>query len=262
MADHRTAGNRGGLTRRRRSAFDTLPGPLFRDRLDAGRVLAYDLADERDPDAVVIGLARGGAQVAAEVARLLGLPLDTVAVRKIRHPRQPEYALGAVTPAGGVYLRGRNGLTDTQLADALEAAQNEAHDLDRRLHGDRAPLELAGKRVLVVDDGLATGATMVAALRWARTLGASRLVAAAPVASTQGVALLDREADRVACPYELMYFGAVGNWYRNFEQVDEDEVRRLLDAAATRETPRHDGTAADTSRPVGRMLTRIGGDSD
>jgi putative phosphoribosyl transferase len=138
---------------------DTGPSPLFRDRFDAGRLLASALADEHWIDAVVIGLARGGVQVAAEVARLLDLPLDAVAVRKVRHPWQPEYAIGAVTPADGVYLRGRNGLSDTQVAAAVATAQGQAEELDRRLHAHRLPLELAGRQALIVDDGLATGAT-------------------------------------------------------------------------------------------------------
>ena len=213
---------------------DAGPSPPFRDRVDAGRLLAHALADERRRDPVVIGLARGGVQVAAEVARVLDLPLDAVAVRKIRHPWQPEYAIGAVTPADGVYLRGRNGLTDTQVAAAVATAQGQAEELDRRLHAHRLPLELAGRQVLVVDDGLATGATMVAALRWARNRGAIRLVAAAPVASTQSVSLLLHEADRTVCPYELVQFGAVGISYDDFGQVDDEEVVRLLDEATVR----------------------------
>ena len=215
---------------------DALPNPLFRDRFDAGRILALALADERGGDAVVIGLARGGVQVAAEVARLLDLPLDAVAVRKVRHPRQTEYAIGAVTPAEGLYLSGRNGLTDAQVAVALATAQGQAEELDRRLHSDRLQLELAGRQALIVDDGLATAATMIAAIRWARIRGAIRLVAAAPVASAQGVALARKEADLVVCPYELLRFGAVGIWYEDFGQVDDEEVRRLLDEAAVRST--------------------------
>jgi len=220
----------------RERAIEALSGPFFRDRFDAGRVLARALEDERHPAAVVIGLARGGVQVAAEVARLLHAPLDAVAVRKVRHPWQPEYAIGAVTPSGGVYLRGRNGLTEAQVAAAVAAAQNEAEELDHRLHAHRLQLELAGKNALIADDGLATGATMVAALRWARSRGAIRVVAAIPVASTQGVALLREEADQVVCPNELMDFGAVGIWYDDFRQVDDHEVLRLLDEAAARGT--------------------------
>ena len=205
------------------------PDPLFRDRFDAGRILAQALADEREIDAVVIGLARGGIQVAAEVARVLGLPLDAVAVRKIRHPSQPEYALGAVTPADGIYLRASNGLTDRQLAAAVTAAQDEAEELERRLHADRLPLELAGKQAIIVDDGLATAATMIAAIRWARSRGAIGVIAAAPVGSAHGAALVRKEADRVVCPYEFVHFGGVGAWYDDFGQVDDGEAVRLLD---------------------------------
>lgn len=212
------------------------PDTLFRDRFEAGRSLARALANECDGDAVVLGLARGGVQVAAEIARLLGFPLDAVAVRKIRHPWQPEYALGAVTPADGVYLREAHGLTESQIARAIAIAQDEANQLDHRLHADRPPIELAGRQAVIVDDGLATAATMIAAIRWARGRGASRLVVAVPVASAPGIALLRREGCRVVCPYELLRFGAVGNWYDDFGQVDDEEVIRLLDEAAVRST--------------------------
>ena len=142
--------------------------PLFADRCDAGRRLSPALAAEAWRDPVAIGLARGGVEVAAEVARGLEAPLDVVAVRKVGHPWQPEYALGAVTPGDGEYVRGPNGLDDEQLAAVVEAAKGEAERLDRRLHADQPGLDLAGKTALLIDDGLATGATMIAALRWAK----------------------------------------------------------------------------------------------
>ena len=208
-----------------RDAFD---GPLFRDRSDAGRLLAGWLEDERHPDTIVVGLARGGVPVAAEVARALQAPLDAVAVCKVQHPSQPEYAIGAVTPLGGIFLRGRNGLSDDQIASAVAGAQRRAEELDSRLHTDRPPSDLRGRRVLVIDDGLATGATMIAAVRWAQDRGAARVVAAAPVGSTQGVDVLRREADRTVCPHTLTRFDAVGTWYRDFGQVDDEEVLRLV----------------------------------
>ena len=116
-----------------------LADALFLDRTDAGRQLGDALQDERGRDTVVVGLARGGVQVAAEVARALEAPLDVVAVRKVRHPWQPEYALGAVTLGGGVCVHGSNGLTEDELAQAVAAAKEQALELDRRLHA--RPLE-------------------------------------------------------------------------------------------------------------------------
>jgi putative phosphoribosyl transferase len=211
-------------------------GLPFRDRFEAGRRLADALRDERGPDLVIVGLARGGVQVAAEVARALGAPLDVVAVRKIGHPWQPEYAIGAVTPGDGVYLRASNGLTESEVAQAVVATKDAAAALDRRLHCRRAPAGLGGKTALIVDDGLATGATMMAATRWARQAGATRVVAAIPVAAAETAALVRKEVDALVALHELSAFGAVGLWYEEFPQVNDDEVIRLLDDAAAART--------------------------
>ena len=204
------------------------PAPLFDDRRDAGRVLARALADEPLGEAVLVGLARGGVVVAAEVARELGLPLDVVAVRKVGHPYQPEYALGAVAPGGAVYLRDAGGLTEGELAAQIDRAQARAAELDLTLHSGHEPIPLAGRTCLLVDDGLATGATMIAAVRWARSRGAARVVAAVPVGARQSIAVLRGEADAVVCPHELSDLVAVGLWYRSFGQVEDAEVRALL----------------------------------
>jgi predicted phosphoribosyltransferase len=206
--------------------------PAFVDRRHAGQVLARRLASEKHRDAVVVGLARGGVVVAAEVAAVLGLPLDAVAVRKVRHPAQPEYAIGAVAPGAGVYVRGLDGLTRRQVEAALEDARARAAELDRCLHGTTASLELAGRTCILVDDGLATGATMIAAVRWARRRGAARVVAAVPVAARASLAPIQAEADAVVCPHVSDPFLAVGLWYVRFEQVEDREVERLLAAAA------------------------------
>jgi putative phosphoribosyl transferase len=203
--------------------------PPFRDRVEAGGMLARELEDERGPGLVVVGLARGGVEVAAEVARALEAPLDVVAVRKVGHPWHTEYGLGAVTPGDGVYVRGSDGLTDEEVTAAVEKAKTKAVELDRRLHAEHRPLELAGKTVLLVDDGLATGGTMIAALRWARAAGAARTVAAVPVGASDRVELTRAEADAVVCPHSISPFLAVGVWYASFDQVVDDEVIRLLD---------------------------------
>lgn len=211
-----------------------LATPLFLDRAEAGRRLGQALEDERGRSPVVVGLARGGVQVAAEVARALEAPLDFVAVRKVRHPWQPEYALGAVTPGDGVYVRASDGLTEAQLAQAVDAAKSEAADLDRRLRATHPRLGLEGKTAILVDDGLATGATMIAAARWAKSTGARRVVAAVPVAAVESAERLRREADEVVALHTPAYFFAVAAWYARFPQVDDREVLDLLDEAAAR----------------------------
>ena len=206
-----------------------IPGdPLFDDRRDAGRELAASLEAERRPGLIVVGLARGGMETAAEVARALDARLDVVAVRKIGHPWQPEYAIGAVTPDRGVFLRDTSGLDEQELARVVEETKTKATTLDRRLHADYPAADLDGETVVLVDDGLATGATMVAAVRWARAAGAARVVAAVPVAAARSLELIQREADAVACPHALENFFAVGSWYRRFPQLDDEAVIQLL----------------------------------
>ena len=202
--------------------------PLYADRRDAGRALAAALEGERGPELVVVGLARGGVEIVAEVACALVAPLDLVAVRKVGHPWQPEYGIGAVTPGDGVYIRGPEGLSEEQLARAVEETKAKAAVLDRRLHAEHAALNLRDKTALVVDDGLATGATMIAALRWARAAGAARVVAAVPVAAAESLDLVRPEADEVVCLHALEPFFAVGVWYASFAQVDDGDVIRLI----------------------------------
>jgi putative phosphoribosyl transferase len=207
---------------------------LFQNRADAGRQLAEVLEQTRVDGMVVVGLARGGVPVAAEVARRLSLPLDALAVRKVGHPRQPEYGLGGVTPSrDGVYIRSNDGLTEDQLHRAIEAALANAAALDAVLHRDRPPLDLDGRAALLVDDGLATGATMVAAVRWARHRGSVRVVVAVPVAAASSIRFLQQEADEVVCPHRPEDFGAVGYWYEDFNPVSDKDVVVLIDELTT-----------------------------
>ena len=210
---------------------------LLADRREGGRLLSGWLESARGTDAVVVGLARGGVVVAAEVAARLRLPLDVVAVRKVGHPWQPEYAIGAVTPGDGVYVRGPNGLTEEQVQAAVEEAKARARELDERLHEETPPVELAGRTCILVDDGLATGATMIAAVRWARLRCAARVIAAVPVGAGASLLRIEAEADTVVCPHKLDPFFAVGLYYARFEQVEDEEVRRLLAASTRAVTP-------------------------
>ena len=205
-----------------------LASPLFADRVAAGRALAVELGAERGSDVVVVGLARGG--VAAQIARALGAPLDVVAVRKIGHPFEREYAIGAVTPGDVVYLRASDGLTAERLRVAVDEAKAQAALLDRTLHGEHAPRDLRGRTVLLIDDGLATGATMVAAARWAKAAEAGRVVVGVPVAAAASIPLLRGEGDDVVVLYPLASFFSVSSWYTAFPPVDDVEVLRLIDA--------------------------------
>jgi predicted phosphoribosyltransferase len=213
---------------------------MFADRADAGRAIARDLAHLRAaPDAVVLGLPRGGVPVAHEVAHALGLPLDVLVVRKLGLPQQPELAMGAIASGGALvvndevvrYLGGRG--------EAFEAVRaSEQAELERRerdYRGARPPLEMAGRTAILVDDGLATGATMEAAVRALRSLGARRVVVAVPVASQEALERIEALADEVVCLAAPPSFSAVGQWYADFGQTGDAEVRDLLARASIAE---------------------------
>jgi putative phosphoribosyl transferase len=209
--------------------------PTYLDRADAGRRLAEEPALRRaGPDAVVVGLASGGVVVAAEVAAALGAPLDAVATVKVGHPLQPEYALGAVAP-GARFLRGPEDLTEAELERVVLAAEARCAALDARLHAAVPPIPLSGRTCLLVDDGLATGATMGAAARWARAGRAARVVAAVPVGAADSLRALVPEVDGIVCPEAPRRFRAVAAWYEHFAQVEEATVLDLLAAARGRD---------------------------
>ena len=203
----------------------------FRDRTDAGRRLAGHLASRRAPDVVVLGLPRGGVPVAAEVAAALGAPLDVIVVRKLGIPYQPEVAMGAIGE-GDVRvlddaLVAQAGVTPAEL-DAVE--RRERATLESRVERFRAGrkrLDLTGRTAIIVDDGIATGATATAAARVARALGAARVVIAAPVGGPDATRRVDG-ADEVICLIQPPGFHAVGSYYRDFQQTSDDEVAALL----------------------------------
>jgi len=212
----------------------------FTDRTDAGRQLARLLGGYEATDPVVVALPRGGVPVGAEVASALDTPLDLVLVRKIGVPRQPELAAGAVVDgADPVVVRNDDvirlaGISEDEFR-RLTAA--ELGEIQRRrgayLHG-REHVELADRTVIVVDDGIATGATMRAALQAIRRQRPRRLVLAVPVAAADAIASLRREVDDLICIERPASFEGVGGYYDDFAQVDDAEVTKALDRATTR----------------------------
>jgi predicted phosphoribosyltransferase len=210
---------------------------LYEDRRDGGRALAGRLKALAGTDCVVLGLPRGGVPVAYEVARALGAPLDVFLVRKLGSPRDPEFAFGAIA-SGGVRVLHEADVADLGLDAAAVAAieERERRELLRReklYREGRPPAPLAGRIAVLVDDGLATGATMTAAVRAARLAGAARVVAAAPVSSVEAAESLSREADQVVCANFPPFFLSVGSFYRSFPQTTDAEVREFLGLART-----------------------------
>ena len=208
----------------------------FTDRGDAGRQLARQLAKYRREQPVVLGLARGGVPVAAEIAAALGAPLDVVVVRKIGAPIQPELALGAVA-AGTLWLNepiiDALGVTRESLDRIVAQESAEARRREALYRFDRPAIPVEGRTVIVVDDGLATGATSSAAIRAIRSRNPSRVIFAAPVCSVEGAQLMRREADELVCPHQPVDFFAVSQAYGRFDQVSDEEVRQALESAAT-----------------------------
>ncbi len=211
----------------------------YADRAEAGRLLAQSLGRHRDQPCVIYALPRGGVPIGYEIARALKAPLDLMLVRKIGVPYQPELAMGAVADGEPPVV-----VLNDDIVAAIgpgkeliaEATARESAEIARRRAlylGGRAPLSAAGRVAIVVDDGLATGATARAALRALKRQKPSRLILAIPVAPAETVAALKTEADEIVCPQIVEDFIAVGAYYRNFRQVEDDEVKRLLVAAAT-----------------------------
>jgi len=206
---------------------------IYEDRAAAGRQLAELLAGRVGyADAIVLGLPRGGVPVAHEVARRLGAPLDIFVVRKLGVPGQEELAMGAIA-SGGVRVINPEvvemagiGPAELEAVAGREQAVLERHE--HELRGERAALRLESRSAILVDDGLATGATMRAAIEAVRRSGAQRVLVAVPVAPLQSCDALAAEADELLCPLTPEPFIAVGAWYRDFAPVTDDEVRALL----------------------------------
>lgn len=208
---------------------------IFEDRVEAGEDLAEALVPYAGTDCVVLGIPRGGVIVAEVVARRLGAPLDVVVPRKIGAPMNPELGLGAVAPGVRVL--------DPQMLALLHVSEeylereiaDQEREIERRLlayREGRPPVDVKGRIAIVVDDGVATGGTAVAALRWARAQGAAKVVLGVPVAPAPTLERLRHEADEVVVPATPEPFFAVGEWYRRFDQTADEEVVSALARAA------------------------------
>jgi predicted phosphoribosyltransferase len=214
---------------------------IFRDRHDAGIQLAAELrAYQNDPNVLVFGLPRGGVPVAFEVARALHAPLDVFVVRKLGVPGHRELAMGAIS-SGGVRVLNSEVVDSLQIPGPMIDAvarleQKELERQERAYRGDAPFPPLAGRTVIVVDDGLATGSTMRAAVRAIRQSGPARIVVAAPVAAAATCRMLRTEADEVVCVNVPEDFHAVSLWYEEFAQTSDEEVRNLLEDAAANAT--------------------------
>lgn len=222
----RRADDRDGYER------NTLKHRLFRDRAQAGSKLAAALGAYGKGQPLVLGIPRGGVPVAYQVAKQLDADLDVIVACRIATPQQPEVAIGAVAADGSCYmnakLRAWSGLSDEALAALTSAQRLVAQAREQRFRAGLSAFQPAGRVVIVVDDGLATGSTMTAALRSLRRAGAEHVVVAVPVGSAQASASIAREVDALICLQQPEPFHAVGEHYEHFEQCTDEEVQRLL----------------------------------
>ncbi|MBV9519695.1 MAG: phosphoribosyltransferase [Hyphomicrobiales bacterium] len=206
----------------------------FENRVDAGRQLARALDRYRKDSVVVLALPRGGVPIAAEVAAALNAPLDLVLVRKIGFPPQPELAMGAVVDgADPIIVRNEDVIRMTGVSEAEfdDVCRRELAEIERRRTrylGSRAPVEIAGRTAIVIDDGLATGATMRAALRALRKRVPSKMVLAVPVAPSDTLRQMRGDADEIVCLEDHEFFHAIGGYYSDFRQVSDEELISIL----------------------------------
>lgn len=210
----------------------------FENRYTAGKRLAEALLDYRDePGLLVLGLPRGGVPVAYEIAHSLNAELDVLVVRKLGVPYQPELAMGAIASAGARFFNEdvirASGLKQEQIESVIEEQQAELVRREKAYRGDKPPLAIEGRTVIVVDDGIATGASIQVAVMALRSLNPAKIAVAVPVAPIDGARRLTAVADEFMCLLTPTPFYAVGQWYRDFRQTTDDEVRELLDKAQT-----------------------------
>ncbi|MDO8542174.1 MAG: phosphoribosyltransferase [Opitutaceae bacterium] len=230
-------------------------GRAYRDRHEAGEILAAHLIEQlgMPDDAVVLALPRGGVPVGFEVARELGADLDVFVVRKLGVPQQPEFAMGAIA-AGGFRLLNDSLVAQLRISedDVAAVTEREMIELQRReklYRENRPPINVHGRVAIIVDDGLATGFTMRAAIAAVRERGPLRLVVAVPVGAVETCEELSHEVGTLVCPFQPDPFHAVGLWYQDFTPTSDDEVHRCLAAAATNHGAAHGSSRRRGSSP-------------
>lgn len=207
--------------------------PRFSDRAEAGRILALQLGGyARRSDVIVLALPRGGVPVGYEVARALEVELDVLVVRKLGVPHYPELAMGAIASGGALYLDEQTirmaGITEPQIAAVLNDERRELARREALYRGQRPPLNIEGRTVIIVDDGIATGSSMHAAIDALRSGRPARIVVAVPVAPEDTAERLGGLADEFVCTHSAHQFGGVGRFYQDFGQTSDAEVRALL----------------------------------
>jgi len=206
---------------------------LFRDRMEAGELLATNLLSyQKDPEAIVLALPRGGVPIGFQLAKFLQIPLDVFLVRKLGVPGQEELALGAIATGGTTVYNNEIvralGITTAEINLIIAKEMQVLQQREKLYRNKRPPLELKNKTVILTDDGIATGATMLVAIRALQDLGCKKIIVAVPVAPADTCQELQAEVDEIVC-LEMPYpFYAVGNWYQSFPQTSDDEVKELL----------------------------------
>ena len=203
---------------------------MFSDRTDASIQLAERLAKFKDGEAILLAIPRGGVSIAYESARRHGIPMDVIIIKKIGHPNNPEFAVGAISmDSSFIHPVHRRGIPPEYIEEMTRVKQEEARERYRMFRGDRQPLDLQGRTAILVDDGVATGATMLMAVEVVRNMGAARVVVAVPVAPPDTVRRLEEVADEVICLLKPLNFMAIGQFYSDFTQVPTEEAKRLLE---------------------------------
>lgn len=205
---------------------------MFSDRGDAGKKLAQKLLSEKRLANLVIGLARGGVVIAKEISMVLGIPQDVLVVKKIGSPANPELAVGALAPDGIFYLNNRlaheTGAGETYIKDEISRQSSAIREKTLLYRSGKGPVVVNGKTVILTDDGAATGATMCAAIRWALRKGVKKIIIALPVAPPDVIDELQKVAHEVVVLTTIADFGAVGEFYKNFPQLTDEDVIKLL----------------------------------